>query len=285
MSVVKEGIEITQPLMRYHGGKYRLSSWIISHFPAHHTYVEAFGGAASVLFRKPPAIAEVYNDLDDEVVNVFRVLRNPVQKELLRRAVELTPYARAEFDDSYLPAADPVDQARKTLFRSWAGFGSAGATGRTGFRTHSASPNVVASWYRLQHLIDAFHQRLLTGNVLIENDDAISVMYRHDRLDTLHYVDPPYIHQARQMESNRYYRYEMTDDDHAQLLGGLLELKGMVLLSGYQNTLYDNFLLSTGWQAVTKTTACSARKGSTQRIETLWMNPAAACQQPSLKLV
>ena len=84
-----------RPLLRYHGGKWLLAPWIISHFPAHRVYVEPFGGAASVLIRKERSYAEVYNDLDSEVVNLFRVLR--AQPDDLVHAIELTPFARDEF--------------------------------------------------------------------------------------------------------------------------------------------------------------------------------------------
>ncbi|HFC10149.1 MAG TPA: DNA adenine methylase, partial [Chloroflexi bacterium] len=82
------------PILRYHGAKWKIAPWIIQHFPPHTTYVEVFGGSAGVLLRKPPAPIEVYNDLDGEVVNFFRVLRE--RPEELARAVEFTPYARAE---------------------------------------------------------------------------------------------------------------------------------------------------------------------------------------------
>ena len=103
--------QIPIPVMRYHGGKWRIAPWVIGHFPAHRVYVEPFGGAAGVLLRKPPAAAEIYNDLDGEIVNVFRVLRDPNLNEQLARLCYLTPYSRAEHDLAQEPSTDPLEQA------------------------------------------------------------------------------------------------------------------------------------------------------------------------------
>src|SRR3954466_7106373 len=97
-----------RPVLRWHGGKWKLAPWIISHFPPHRIYVEPFGGAASVLLRKTPAFSEIYNDLDGEAVNLFQVLRRPADAGRLIELLELTPFARAEFEDSYAECEDPV---------------------------------------------------------------------------------------------------------------------------------------------------------------------------------
>jgi DNA adenine methylase len=87
-------IQVQRPILRWHGGKWMLADWIISHFPHHRIYTEAFGGAGSVLMQKPRCFAEVYNDLNQDVVNLFRVLRHDSQAKDLERALRLTPFAR-----------------------------------------------------------------------------------------------------------------------------------------------------------------------------------------------
>lgn len=139
---------IRRPVLRYHGSKWRLAPWVTSFFPPHQVYTEAFGGSASVLMRKPRVYAEIYNDLDGEIVNVFRILQDPVLAGRLRARVALTPFARAEFTRAYDPTGDPEEQARRTIIKSFMGFGSSAIHGHsrsmrtasrptTGFRANS----------------------------------------------------------------------------------------------------------------------------------------------------
>lgn len=109
----------SRPVLRFHGGKWRLAPWILSFFPPHKIYVEPYAGAASVLLRKPRSFAEVYNDLDQDVVNVFRILRDPPRAMRLAELCRLTPWARDEFLLAYEPTDDPVEQARRTIARGY----------------------------------------------------------------------------------------------------------------------------------------------------------------------
>src|SRR3546814_12383099 len=104
---------VKSPVIRYHGGKFRLAPWVIQHFPPHRCYVEPFGGAAGVLIQKPRAYAEVYNDMDGDIVNLFRVLRSQGASAMLTEALALTPYARDEFDAAYEPTDDPRSEERR----------------------------------------------------------------------------------------------------------------------------------------------------------------------------
>lgn len=268
----------TTPVMRYHGGKFRLADWIIQFFPAHQCYVESFGGGGSVLMQKPRSYAEVYNDLDGEVVNVFRVLRNDKQRDRLIEQCILTPFSRDEFELAYQPTDDPVEQARRTLYRAQAGFGSAGASGKnTGFRNDSKRAYSLAAhiWAKFPDHIPSFGQRL--EGVIIENRPAIDVIRANDGPDTLHYVDPPYTHNTRVMRSTAAYRHEMTDDDHRELLQVLRQVRGFVILSGYRNVLYDELL--TDWTRHETKARISAGRGTGIRTECVWLNPHAEQHQ------
>ena len=226
-----------RPILRYHGGKWRLAKWIISHFPNHKIYVEPFGGAMSVLLQKPRSYAEVYNDLDGEIVNVFRVLRDDPDE--LFRLLELTPFSRYDFNLSYEDTDSPLERARRTITRSFLGFGSAAATKQTtGFRANSnrSGTTPAGDWRNYpNHLRDAI---LRLQGVVLENKPYQEIIERHDTTKTLFYLDPPYTHNSR--TSNKAYQFEMTNKDHIQLAHTLKNLKGEFVLSCYNSPLYTN---------------------------------------------
>lgn len=277
---------ITRPVIRYFGGKWKIAPWIITHFPPHRVYVEPFGGAGSVLLRKPRSYAEVYNDRDDEIVNVFRVLRDATKAARLREQLELTPFARTEFKRAYKTRpADDVEAAANMIVRAYMGFGSASMTSKhqTGFRANSHRSGTTAAhdWSNYPDVIPAFVDRL--RGVVIENKDAMAVMEQQDSQATLHYVDPPYVHDTRSSlkyrrpETRHFYKHEMTDDDHRQLLDFLQTLTGMVIVSGYASKIYETALA--GW---TRKEFSTHADGARPRIEVLWMNgPATQASRQS----
>jgi DNA adenine methylase len=268
---------VDRPTLRWHGGKWKLAPWIIEYFPQHRVYVEPFGGAASVLLRKPRSYAEVYNDLDDWAVNLFRVLRDDDMAARLRQQLELTPFARSEFEVGRLlneAQGDPVELARRLIVRSFMGFGSNAHNGRsTGFRSNSnrSGTTPARDWANYSDLIPQFTDRL--RGVVIEKRDALEVMRQHDGAATLHYVDPPYLPETRS-PANKYdlkyrmYRHELTAEDHDALLSDLRSLAGMVVLSGYPSPLYDERLGD--WR---KVETASHADGARPRTEVLWLNP------------
>lgn len=261
-----------------------LAKWIIEHFPAHQSYVEPFAGAASVLLQKPRVNGELLNDLDGEIVNLFRVLRDPTQARELERLIRLTPYSRSEFEAAYLSASDPIEQARRMIFRSFAGFGADGVTARwqTGFRDNltRASGTPARDWMKFPDAISAITERL--RGVVIESRPAVDLIAKHDSKQTLFYCDPPYPHATRAGYSKRKhsYRFEMTDDDHREFAAAVHRVKGMVVVSGYRCDLYDGELFH-DWLSVEKETYSD---GARRRTEVLWMNAAVIRQSKQQSL-
>jgi len=270
---------ITRPVLRYQGGKWRVADWILGHLPPHHCYVEPFGGAASVLMKKPPSAIEVYNDLDASVVNLFRILRDPMMAHQLRRLVELTPYSRFEFEQAWEPATDPIEEARRLIVRTAQSIGAKQRASRNGWRagpTHGSAATIWTGWpSQIPRYVDRLRQ------VLIEQRPALDVLAQYDSPATLFYVDPPYMLRTRAWDHRRIYANELTDDDHAALLARLQELRGMVMLSGYASELYADTL--GGWKRFDVHARAQANRA---RIESLWINPAgvAAMRQAHLHL-
>lgn len=267
-----------RPFFRYHGAKFRIAARIIEHFPAHRIYVEPFAGAAGVLLKKERSYAEVLNDRNSEIVNVFRVMRDPVSSESLRHKLELTPWAREEFLLAYEPAPDPVEQARRTIARAFMAFGTtAERPNRTGFRSKAYRQNQTgpADWRNYPGELPYFLDRL--RGVTIENRHGIEIIEQQDTDETLFYCDPPYVHATRTALLHKRgpndcgYLHEMSDDDHRALAQILHNIEGMAIISGYACRLYDEELYP-DWQRVSFHAA--ADRGQ-KRVEVLWINPAA----------
>lgn len=265
-----------RPILRYFGGKWRLAPWIIEHMPAHRIYVEPFGGGASVLLRKEPVFSEIYNDIDSEIVNVFRVTRQRSWE--LRDALLHTPWARDEYDLSFEPTQDPIESARRTIVRSFMGFASDSVTGqrKSGFRrqSHNSGRAPEKDWLNYLEALDSFVTRL--RGVVLENQDAMEVMPIHDSDETLYFVDPPYVHDTR--GTDNFYRHEYTESDHEALCDMLMGLKGMVMLCGYETPIYDRL----GWHKVRREAFADQAQ---PRTEVLWLNPACEAAQPQARLL
>jgi DNA adenine methylase len=246
--------DIKRPVLSYFGGKWRIAPWVIAHFPQHKIYTEPFGGAASVLLRKPASKVEVYNDLRKTIVNFFKVLRDKEKAQELKRRIELTPFSRVELNEAidFDEEKDPIEMARKLIVISFVGFHCDIVSGRKkapAFNSYSFSThNLTNSWSNYPEIIPKVAERL--KRVIIENMDALEVVKKYDSTETLHYLDPPYYFSTRKSSKN--YEFEMADSKHEKLIELLRSgsLKGMVVLSGYQNKLYD----SLGWRIEKKKT-------------------------------
>jgi DNA adenine methylase len=285
---------LRSPLVWF-GGKGILARKIIPFFPPHHTYVEPFCGGASCLFAKAPSPVEVINDLDSEIVNFFRVLRDRRKFERFHRLAALTPYSREEFvryrsdwRARWQECADEVERAYRWYVVARMSF--AGEVGRSWGRSVGTSrlgmANAVAQWLSIVDMLPVIADRV--RSVQIEHGDWLRVLRSYDAPDTLFYVDPPFVRSTRR---GGRYRYEMDDAAHRQLVEALLGIQGKALLSGYRSDLYRP-LEQADWRCVDVSCICFAagrtrftglkgagsvtRSGNRHlRTETLWISPTA----------
>lgn len=257
-----------RPILKYPGSKWRMAEKIVSLMPKHKSYLEPFFGSGAVFFNKPPSRIETINDLDGEIVNLFRVVRE--MPEALERAVALTPYSREEYErawERYKAGGvdDPVELARMTLVRYCQAHGSCSVykAGWKNDRVGREYAYAVRYWNQLPERIAAAVERLKAAQ--IEQAPAVELIRRFHHPDVLIYADPPYLLQTRKQ---RQYRVEMeTAAQHEALLAALLDHPGPVILSGYESDLYNDTLR--GWVKVHKNV--QAENGA-PRIETLWLN-------------
>lgn len=275
-----EGLPVTKldvarhaikPILKYPGGKWNLAKWITSFFPVHTHYLEPYCGSAAVFFNKAPSIHEVLGDTNESITNLFDVLRNHAEELAWR--IDMSPWCESDyeryekhFDDS----GDPIEDARRFLIRSWQ------AHGGTIYQVSGWKHNGIGGrayparlWKKLPDRLLAAADRLKDAEV--RNCPALELIAYYDSPDTVVYLDPPYLLATR---SRKYYKYEMTDEEHMQLLDVADKHKGSVILSGYAHPLYDERLKH--WYRVSMPAV--TEHGNT-RMEVLWLNPHAAQRQ------
>jgi len=264
----------TRALLRYFGGKWAIAPWVIAHLPAHRIYVEPFGGGASILLRKPRSPIEVYNDLDEEIVGIFRVVQEPRTCSALMRRLRRTPYARREFERAFEPSRDPIVRAARAITRAYQSFHHEALfnSGKTTFadaRHAHGGHGKAHEWASYPRSLVAVCKRL--HGVIIECRDALDVIRAQDAPDTLFFVDPPYLPATRTKSG---YRHELDNTAHRTLLERLRAVQGMVVLAGYPSAFYDDLLPD--WRRVTR--QHHAAGSNLPRTEALWISPRAVQQ-------
>lgn len=256
----------------WYGGKYSHLDWLLPLLPECHHYCEPFGGSGAVLLNRPPSPVETYNDLDGEVVNFFRQLRD--QKESLLEAIALTPFSREEFYIACTPPSEPpsdLERARRFFVRARqvrTGLAQTASLGRWANcrnTSRAGMSGVVSRWLGSVEGLADIAERLL--RVQIENRPALEVIRLYDGPETLFYCDPPYPHQSR--GDSKAYGYEMTDAEHVELAACLSSVKGRVAVSGYDCPLYRDLFKAWRMVAAPAKQCHSVKK---QRAEVVWMN-------------
>jgi len=260
------------PVLKWPGSKWNVVGWIRQYLPPHDLYLETHFGSGALLFSKPPCNWEWVNDVDGNVVRLFRLLRD--QPEALVRAITLTPYAREEWRQAREATGplDDVERTRRFLVRHWQSLHY--TTG--GWRVTRKSNAVAASvWTGLPERLVVAAQRL--RGVHIECRPDVEILSRYRDPAVLVYADPPY---CRETRGGDWYCHEMGESDHKALLDALRGHLGPVLLSGYANALYEETLR--GWEVrYHRARAVTAEA----RTECLWLNPVAVARLNQPRLV
>lgn len=260
----------------WYGSKARHISWLLPLLPQCQHYVEPFGGSAVVLLNREPSPVETYNDINGDVVNFFKVLRD--QPDALITALNLTPVSREEFALSIYDTAEltPLERARRFCVRCQQSFGASGNIATLSFwsssvaKTFRGMATSVSRVLGKQQSLAYTAQRLLT--VQIEDRPAVDCIRRYDTPDTLFYCDPPYVHETRRKNYN-YSNNEMSMEEHKELADLLNSVQGKVALSGYESDLYNDLFPPPKWTKLyDKRKGTSAAKNRSVRQEVLWVN-------------
>ncbi|MDS3860829.1 DNA adenine methylase [Thermosynechococcaceae cyanobacterium BACA0444] len=284
----------------WYGGKYSHLDWLLPLLPKAIHYCEPFGGSASVLLNRLPSPIETYNDIDGELVNFFRVLRD--QSDELIKLIGLTPFSREELRiavEEPLSNASDLERARRFFVRARqvrTGLAQTASVGRWAhckMTSRSGMAGAVSRWLGSVEGLSEIVQRLL--RVQIECSSAIEVIQRYDNEETLFYCDPPYPHDSR--SDKNAYGFEMNDSEHRELADVLKNVKGKVALSGYHcklmNELYRDWDYIESPPKKAHSTNTSTDNLKQERTEVLWVNyeiqkqGETECQshQKSLKLL
>lgn len=261
-------------VIKYQGSKWNIAPQLVELIPEHHSYVEPFFGSGAVLFNKPVSDIETVNDMDSDVVNLFRCIQK--DSERLARLVMTTPFSREEYERQFEGCtstlyASNFQRAAGFLIKCWQGHGFRTNGYKVGWKNDVVGREkayALWNWYRLPDWIIDITERL--RKVQIENRPALEVIERFNYSQVFMYLDPPYMLGTR---SGKQYMHEMTDAEHEELLQMILQSRAKIMISGYETDMYNDYL--SGWE---KKQFSSCAEHGKPRVETVWMNYKADLQ-------
>jgi DNA adenine methylase len=240
--LLMSGVRNRKIAFNYFGGKFTHADWIIKHLPASKSYVEVFAGSAVILLNRKPARIETLNDINKVITNFFTVLRdNP--DELINK-IFLSPYSLDEYRNCFqnINDGDNIERARRFFVVVNQSFNGSYSR-QTGWKistkeTRANTSEAISRWISKVPNLLAIVERL--RRVQISNYDFRLMFEKFDGPETLFYCDPPYMHDTRC--NNNEYEFEMSENDHLDLIQLFKNAKGKVALSGYDNDLYNSSL-------------------------------------------
>jgi len=280
------------PPIIYYGGKGKIMKQLLMLTPYTKIYCEVYGGSGGLLFRRRPSQVEVYNDINKDLFYLMKHLQDKDKIEKFQHRLEFTLNSYSEFclAVDILKSNDASEEDRAWAFFVGCNQGFNGKHYNHGEWSRTFNKGHNTNWIRKVNMIDSFHKRL--KNVQIDSRDALEVIKYWDSKETTFYLDPPYVADTRR--DKIVYKNECTDDHYEKLIELLLEVKGNVVLSGYESIIY-NKLVDNGWDRIdikvnTSSPSNKTRKGKaknrskeetdkiTSRVESIWRNPKCVKQ-------
>ena len=264
--------------MKYPGSKAQIMQYIYELIPPHKCWVDVFGGSAVVTLNKKPSKVEVYNDIDDTLVNLMRILANENDFNEFEKRIKYLLYARTEFNkykEKY-QKNDYINDIDKAITRWYLGNISFHG-GLISYGQSSLKPSQIIRYNNIKKNLMKIHHRL--NNIFIENLDYTQLIKLYDNNQTLFYCDPPYLMETRgrKGKGTKMYENEMTNADHIQFLETITKIKGKAIISGYDSELYNDYLSNWNKREI-ETISCNANlryavnKKRFHIIECLWYN-------------
>jgi len=267
--------EIIHAPFGYPGGKSRSFKKILEQLPQRDSYIEVFGGSGIVLLNRKISHLEVYNDRYGGIVAFYRCVRDPELIEKLVERLKFTCYSKEEFYwclDTWNDVQDQVERAARWYYMVQASFAKKGEIWGRVVSHETIQGRVIQNNLGKFLLI---HDRLKW--VQMENQDWSQCISDYDNSDAVFYLDPPYLN-----TNTDGYEHEMSVGDHERMVNQIMDMKGFVALSGYDNELYNRFewddkiewevFVSIGKSDSKNKTLAAQRKSS--ETEVLWIKEA-----------
>jgi DNA adenine methylase len=252
-------------IIKYYGGKHYIAKYLLEIIPKHNLYIEPFFGGGNMFFSKPPSKMEIINDLSDNIFSLYKVIADENKYKQLQHRLELTPY-HAKFRDDYKQKLNEKltieDRAFYYLYVNRTSFNGVGGFSCTKLVRNNMIRSVSDYLSLIPHL-EEIHNRL--RNAVVENKDALELIQKYDDNDVFFYLDPPYIQSTRR--SNQKYMIEMSDEDHERMINLILKSKAKIMLSGYDNEIYNN-LVENGWNRL----ELESPNSCSDATEYVWIN-------------
>ena len=252
-------------IIKYYGGKHYIAKYLLEIIPKHNLYIEPFFGGGNMFFSKPPSKMEIINDLSDNIFSLYKVIADENKYKQLQHRLELTPY-HAKFRDDYKQKLNEKltieDRAFYYLYVNRTSFNGVGGFSCTKLVRNNMIRSVSDYLSLIPHL-EEIHNRL--RNAVVENKDALELIQKYDDNDVFFYLDPPYVQSTRR--SNQKYMIEMSDEDHERMINLILKSKAKIMLSGYDNEIYNN-LVENGWNRL----ELKSPNSCSDATEYVWIN-------------